>query len=187
MAIYTRSGDTGDTSLADGSRCSKSHPRVEAYGALDEANSALGHARAATADPDLDATLRFLQHRLFNCSSILASPAEPAEGAPAICAEDVAFLERSVDRLMDAAGPMRHFVVPAGGETASRLHVARAALRRAERRACALAATEEVDPLVLAFVNRGSDLLFAAARYAAAADDNGDEQWDPTAPTPELD
>jgi cob(I)alamin adenosyltransferase len=187
MAIYTRAGDSGETSLANGSRCSKSHPRVEAYGAIDEANSALGHARAAAADAELDAILRFLQHRLLNCSSVLASQVTPAEDAPAISEDDVAFLERCVDTLMEAAGPMRHFIVPAGGELASRLHVARATLRSAERRVCVLSSAEQVDPLVLAFINRGSDVLFAAARYAAAADDRGDEQWDPNSPTPELD
>lgn len=188
MTIYTRAGDGGQTSLADGTRIAKGSPRVEAYGTVDEANSHVGFARAATADPVLDEVLHFMQQRLFNCSSNLATPAEHrSEHTPVISEDDIAFLESAIDRFMKAAGPLEHFVIPAGGETSSRIHLARTIVRRAERRADALASTEEVDPQVLCFLNRSSDVLFAAARYAAAAQDFGDEQWNPAAPIPALD
>lgn len=187
--IYTRTGDAGETSLAGGSRIAKNSTRVEVYGTVDEANSCVGHARAAlevaAADElHLDIMLNFVQHRLFDCSSLLATPAEVRAGRtkpPAIRPEDIAQLESWIDDLTDAVGEIDHFVLPGGCEEACRLHIARTVLRRAERRALDLAAEQpdEVDAIVLQFLNRLSDLLFTMARYANHVYGVGDVFWDP--------
>lgn len=187
--IYTRTGDTGETSLVGGSRIPKNSARVEAYGTVDEANSCVGHARAAlevaaAQDLALDAMLDFVQHRLFDCSSLLATPAEVRAGragGPAIRADDITRLESWIDELTAAAGEIDHFVLPAGCEEACRLHIARTVVRRAERRIIDLAseAPDEVDPAVRKFINRLSDLLFTMARYANHTYGAGDVFWDP--------
>ncbi|PKQ15512.1 MAG: ATP:cob(I)alamin adenosyltransferase [Actinobacteria bacterium HGW-Actinobacteria-7] len=185
MTIYTRRGDHGQTSLADGTRVSKTAARVEAYGAVDEANSAIGFARAALDDPYLDEILHFVQQRLFNCSSSLAFPGA-SEPAPTIDPEDVAFLERAIDACQARTGELTQFLLEAGAESACRLHVARAIMRRAERRIYSLDAEEPVAKQVLAFINRSSDLLFAAARYCNATEDVPEETWDRDAARPAL-
>ena len=175
--LYTRTGDGGATSLADGARVDKADPRIEAYGAIDEANAAVGAARADVSDARLDATLAFVQQRLYNCSSSIAHSAP--EASPASIADgDVASLERAIDELEARTGAIRGFVLPAGCRAAALLHVARTACRRAERRAFALSSTAPVDANVLKFLNRASDLLFAAARYANRAEGRGDVLWD---------
>lgn len=187
MGIYTRSGDHGQTSLTDGSRVSKSSARIDAIGAIDEAASTIGFARAAIADGPLDDILRFLQQRLMNCSSNLATPADrhTAE-TPGVTADDIAFVESAIDRLVELAGGVRGFVLPAGGETSSRIHLARTSVRNAERRCDWLAASYTVDGSVMAFLNRASDALFACALYAASLDDVEGEPWDAAANAPKL-
>ncbi|HEY5540244.1 MAG TPA: ATP:cob(I)alamin adenosyltransferase, partial [Coriobacteriia bacterium] len=113
MGIYTRRGDAGETALADGSRTSKASPRVEAYGSVDEAAAAVGFARQVATDATLDATLRFAQQRLLNCSSTLADPR--AGGSP-VAQADIVFLEAAIDRLSDASGGWSGFVLASGGE-----------------------------------------------------------------------
>lgn len=185
MPIYTRRGDRGETSLADGTRVRKDSDRVEAYGAVDEANSALGLARAVVSDPALTDVLRFAQQRLFNCSASLAAPPDSVTAAtPRIAEKDVSALESAIDRFETVTGPPVGFVVEGGCEAAARLHTARAILRRAERRIVTLDAEQPVDPHVLAFVNRLSDLLFASARYANAMAGTPEEPWDRHAPVP---
>ncbi len=201
MAIYTGRGDGGETSLGDGSRVPKDSPRVEAYGALDEACSAVGFARAALGDivpsatgPDepsgdaaaldlLGRDLAFLQQRLMNCASALAMPGA-SNGAPAISPADVAAVEHAIDRCAALSGPWRGFVLPAGCEAAVRLHLARAITRRAERRLDALARTDALPDNVSAFVNRASDLLFSAAGAANALSGAAEQPWDPDQPAP---
>ncbi|MBW6469174.1 MAG: cob(I)yrinic acid a,c-diamide adenosyltransferase [Coriobacteriia bacterium] len=190
--IYTRTGDAGETSLVGGSRVAKNSSRVEAYGTVDEANSCVGHARAALGtaagdDVRLESILDFVQHRLFDCSSLLATPAEvraARTAGPSIRAEDITRLESWIDELTAAAGEVDHFILPAGCEVACRLHIARTVVRRAERRVIDLAseAPGEVDPAVRKFVNRLSDLLFTMARYANHAYGAGDVFWDPRTP-----
>lgn len=187
MGIYTRQGDAGKTSLADGRRVSKTSLRVEAYGTVDEAGSAIGLARATVCDPLLDQVLLFTQQRLLNCSSSLAMPSDSATAqTPVIDPEDVHSLERAIDRFTERSGAMTHFVIEGGCETACRLQLARAIMRRAERRVHALNAVESVAEQVLCFLNRCSDLLFAAARYANATQDCREERWDPAAERPVL-
>lgn len=185
MSISTGTGDEGMTSLGDGTRVSKSSARVEAYGSVDEANSAVGFARVAVSDTYLEELLRFIQHRLSNCTSTLASP-QPRNDSPTpiVTADDVAVLEVAVDRLETRVGSLSSFVVESGCESAARLYVARATVRRAERRVVALAELEPVAENVLAFLNRTSDVLFSGARCANALAGSGDEPWDAACEAP---
>lgn len=187
MSIYTRRGDDGTTSLADGSRASKASPRIEAGGALDEAMCVVGLARVVTSDTYLEELLGFIQHRLLNCAGLVAVAGGAArEQSLDIAAEDVAALEAAIDRLEARAGKMTNFVLPGGCEAAARLHVARSVIRRAERRLVELAESEPLSPRVLEFVNRTSDVLFAAARWANALAGWPDEAWDPSRPAPDA-
>ncbi len=185
--IYTRGGDEGETSLADGTRVPKDSLRVEAYGTIDEANAAIGLVRASLqvmVDEEalLDRILEFVQQRLMNCASRVATPEESTTATtPVITTEDVQRLERSIDELLESAGEIGQFVLPTGCEEAARLHVARTVVRRAERQLVQLSKLKPVDPLVMQFVNRLSDLLFAAARYANTVYGTGDVFWDPPA------
>lgn len=181
-SIYTGTGDGGETSLVGGDRVSKSSRRVDAYGAIDEANSAVGLARAASPATEMDSVLEFVQQRLMNIASRLATPSGSTDhSTPSVDHSDVERLEIGIDEYLSLAGDAAGFVLPCGCELASRLHVARATVRRAERRLVALAEEEPVDEEVLRFVNRVSDLLFAAARAANASEGPGDRCWDPEA------
>lgn len=185
-SIYTRTGDKGQTSLADGSRVDKTAARVEAYGTVDEANSWVGAARSFCGDELLDRVLEFLQHRLYNCSSNVATPPTGELEPVTVSADDVALLERAIDRFEERSGRIAGFVLPGGGRVAGLLHVARTVCRRAERSLWALADDEQLDATVLRFVNRSSDLLFAAARYANAIDADGDVEWNKDLPVPQI-
>jgi cob(I)alamin adenosyltransferase len=178
--IYTRSGDPGETSLPDGARIRKDDPRIELFGALDEANCLIGLARVNVVDSDVDALLEFLQHRLFNCAGCLSS-GKPSAEMPSIVPDDVAALESAIDRFTDRLGGFRGFMLPGCDETSARLHVARAAVRSAERAAVRLDATAPVDAEVLRFLNRASDLLYAAARFTGAGNECA---WRPDAVRP---
>ena len=180
MPIYTRTGDDGTTSLADGSRVAKDTARIELFGTLDEATSHIGLARVHVADSDLDEVLSFLQHRLLNCSACLAS-VEPAQGVPRIETADVEALERATDRYAKRVSGLTGFMLPGCDEPSARLHVARTVMRRAERRAVSLARSEPVPPEVLAFLNRAGDFLYIAARYAGGG---GECPWHPDQPRP---
>ncbi len=180
--IYTRTGDKGATGLADGSRLAKHDARMEAIGAVDEANSALGMALAALAG-DAAKDLRRLQNDLFDLGADLATPGDdfaPSETMLRIVPAQTEWLERRIDSLNDRLEPLRSFILPGGGEAAARVHVARAAVRRAERAMTALAAQAPVNPAALAFVNRLSDYLFVLAR-SLNADGEGDVLWQPGA------
>jgi cob(I)alamin adenosyltransferase len=180
MAIYTRSGDEGSTSLPDGTRVRKSDPRIELFGALDEANCLIGLARVNVVDSDLDHVLEFLQHRLFNCSACLATT-QPRSDMPRVAPEDTAALEAAIDRYTERLGGFRGFMLPGCDETSARLHVARAVMRRAERAAVRLAAAEQADKDVIIFLNRASDLLYTAARFVGAGNECA---WRPDAVRP---
>jgi len=184
--IYTRTGDAGTTALLDGTRVPKHAPRIEALGAVDEICSWLGAARAFCEDRLLLDVLEFAGQRLYNCSSVAVSPAGGTVAAPPISVADVEFVERAIDRFEERTGALAAFVLPGGNRAAGLLHVARAVCRRAERRLWSLAEREEVDEVVLVFLNRCSDLLFAAARYANAVAGKGDARWDPERPIPEI-
>jgi cob(I)alamin adenosyltransferase len=182
MALYTRTGDDGDTGLADGSRTSKASVRVEAYGTIDEANCAVGFARCAVTGEALDATLQFAQQRLFNCSSALAR-IRAHDSTPSVYPADIAVLEAAIDSQAGGTA-FRGFTLPSGCEAASRLHLARTVVRRAERRTVALSQEALVDPMILAFLNRLSDLLFAAARAECLRAGTTPDVWDVNAAPP---
>lgn len=176
--IYTRTGDAGTTGLVDGSRVSKADPRIAAIGDVDEANSAIGVA-IATLDGGgaVRADLLRFQNDLFDLGADLATP-DGIDGALRVTAGQVAAVERAIDRLNANLDPLTSFILPGGSEVAARVHIARAAVRRAERAACALHAAEAVNPAALAYLNRLSDLLFVLGR---AINSNGmaDVLWVP--------
>lgn len=183
--IYTRMGDGGMTRLVTGDEVAKSHPRVAAYGEVDETNAALGFARRALEDPKLDAILARIQNDLFDLGADLATPGpdEALAHAPLrIAASQVDRLEREIDALNAALAPLTSFVLPGGTEAAARLHVARTACRRAERTTVGFAMTEPgaVNPEAVRYLNRLSDLLFVAARWANDKG-AGDVLWVPGA------
>jgi cob(I)alamin adenosyltransferase len=173
--IYTKSGDAGDTGLGDGTRVPKDHPRVAAYGAVDELNAALGLA-VAHAAPDAD-LLRSIQNDLFDVGADLCLPAGDGLRVTAAQAER---LEREIDRVNERLRPLTSFVLPGGSPAAAWLHLARTVCRRAERAVVALSHAEPVNPQAVIYLNRLSDLLFVLAR-AANADGTADVLWVPGA------
>ena len=167
--IYTRTGDKGSTRLATGQTVSKSDQRVETYGSVDETNACIGLARIHTTG-DFDALLARLQNELFDLGADLATPAKPDEAPGAalrILDSQVDRLEREIDDLNDQLPPLTSFVLPGGTQAAAALHLARTVCRRAERDAVRLTeAGEQVSGPAMRYLNRLSDLLFVAARFA---------------------
>jgi cob(I)alamin adenosyltransferase len=171
--IYTRTGDDGTTGLATGERVDKCDPRVEAYGAIDETNSALG---MLLAEPNVPTLLREcltrVQHELFEVGSELSLP-----GYRGVSAEHVQHLERDLDELNAPLPPLAEFVLPGGNRAAAICHLARTICRRAERRTWAAAKVTAVNSDVLRYLNRLSDLLFVAARCLARQDGGRETLW----------
>jgi cob(I)alamin adenosyltransferase len=163
--IYTKGGDTGETSLADGSRVAKDAARVEAYGAVDEANSTIGLARLHAADED-DAALARIQNDLFDLGADLATPWDETRTGLRILASQTLRLEREIDAMNADLMPLDSFILPGGTPLAAALHLARTVTRRAERRAVTLAAAEPVNPEAVRYLNRLSDHLFVLGRKA---------------------
>ncbi len=166
MKIYTKTGDAGTTGLFGGGRVSKASDRVDAYGAVDELNSALGLARTLRFDDDVDALLELIQSELFTVGAELATLPGRSSGSAPVSDAEVAVLERAIDRWQAELPTLQSFVLPGGAEAAAHLHVARTVCRRAERRVVALAATEDVRGEVMRYLNRLGDLLFVLARLA---------------------
>jgi cob(I)alamin adenosyltransferase len=164
MKIYTKTGDDGETGLFGGPRVRKDHPRIAAYGEIDELNAALGLARASGLVAEIDQTIDRVQHELFAVGSELATPDPARHGTRWIGGADVAALESDIDRWQRELAPLRNFILPGGSHAAALLHLARCICRRAERNIVALAANEPVAANLLAYVNRLSDLLFVLAR-----------------------
>ncbi len=169
--LYTRTGDLGTTSLVSGDRVIKSHPRLEAYGTIDELNAWIG---VLVTDPDMPqsqtAILLTIQHRLFDLGAYLATPT-PSEGEmpqiPSLGHSAISRIERVIDELDDAVPPLNRFVLPGGTRLSAWIHVARTVCRRAERHMVALNAMADtyVDPNAIRYVNRLSDYLFVLSRY----------------------
>ena len=177
--IYTRTGDDGTTGLVDGSRVSKADPRMAAIGDVDEANSAIGVARAALGPGSFSEMLARIQNDLFDLGADLATPMG-IEGALRIVPAQVEWLEERIDHLNSALDPLTSFILPAGEPAAAALHLARAVVRRAERTAVAAAAQVALRPETITYLNRLSDLLFVAAR-AMNRHGAGDVLWVPGA------
>ena len=167
MKIYTKAGDTGETSLLGGGRVPKDHVRVAAYGDVDETNAAIGVVRAL-AQPPLDQLLFGVQKDLFAIGAQLADPTQKVaarRAKAAITAAHVRRLEKAIDARQERLPPLRSFVLPGGTPTASLLHQARTVCRRAERSVVTLARGGHVDAQIVAYLNRLSDLLFVLARF----------------------
>ena len=169
--IYTRTGDAGTTRLATGQTVSKSDLRVETYGAVDETNACVGLARVHLAhDPEFDAMLARVQNELFDLGADLATPLKPDEAAGSklrILDSQVARLEAEIDQLNDELPGLKSFILPGGAPAAAALHLARTVSRRAEREAVRLVeAGEPVSAPAMRYLNRLSDFLFVAARWA---------------------
>jgi cob(I)alamin adenosyltransferase len=178
--IYTRTGDTGETGLFGRGRVSKASPRVEAYGEVDELNAAIGWAAASASDERIAKLLTSLQADLFAIGAHLAAPGRTA-GLPDLPADRAAEMESWIDAAEAELPELRSFILPGGSNSGAALHVARTVCRRAERRVVALAEAEAVDPAILVYLNRLSDLLFTAARLANHRAGEPETRWEPRA------
>ena len=174
--IYTRGGDTGETSLGDGSRVAKTDPRVEAVGDVDELNSLVGWARAVDGAPPV---LERIQNELFDLGADLATPAGGKKTRLRVTQESIDAIETACDDANADLEPLKSFVLPGGTELAARLYVARGVCRRAERRVLRV---PDSSPRVAVYLNRLSDLLFILARQANA--DGGELLWRPGGESP---
>jgi len=182
VKIYTKTGDAGETSLAGGSRVPKDDVRVAAYGDVDEANAAIGSARATPPADLADPLLAEVQRDLFAIGGALASRDPAALRAEqraklGVTAERIRALERAIDDAERDLAPLRQFVLPAGAPKAAALHLARTVCRRAERSTVRLAHEQPVAPEILAYLNRLSDLLFVLARLANLRAGQPDVMW----------
>jgi cob(I)alamin adenosyltransferase len=185
--VYTRAGDDGKTALLGGRRVSKDHPRVEAYGCLDELNTGVGLCRAAVAAEKipaaarraLDVALREIQNRLFDLGSVLSAPdVKAAARLPLPGAEEIGALEASMDVMNRSLKPLKSFVLPGGCAANAWLHHCRASCRRAERRVVTLSKKETVPADGVRYLNRLSDWFFVAARFASAKAKAPEHLWE---------
>lgn len=181
MRIYTRTGDTGETGLFGGGRVAKDHPRVAAYGDVDELNSALGMARAEAPSELFDSELEAIQRDLFSIGGHLATPdpekVRAALAKASLSSGRVEDFERGIDSADAELPALRAFILPAGTSKGAALHFARTVCRRAERSVVALAREQEVPELFLVYLNRLSDYLFVLARLANHRGGRGDVTW----------
>ena len=178
MKIYTKTGDTGKTSLFGGRRVSKDDIRVEACGTVDELNSAVGLCRAMNTVKEVDEDLEKIQNDLFTLGAELATPssAEKKSVRP-IGPEDVQRLETRIDEIAGKLPPLSEFILPGGNRTAAQLHLARSICRRAERRVVTLHHTDPVGSSVTVYLNRLSDFLFTMARWVNLLGDTSETTW----------
>lgn len=179
MKIYTKTGDAGETSLFDGTRVRKTDARVAAYGDVDELQACIGAARAAGLDPDLTEMCVTMQRDLFAVGARLADPSRKIAARvekAVVTDEQVTVLEQWIDRLDHELPALRHFILSGGTAPAASLQVARAVCRRAERAALAIGA-DQVEPVVLTYLNRVSDLLFMMARAANYRAGLAETEW----------
>jgi len=178
VKIYTRTGDGGETSLFDGTRARKDDARVDAYGEVDELNAWLGFVRASDPDGTVNDALLLIQRDLFALGAQLADPGDklaPRVTKAVIADDHVVRLEALIDRLEDGLPALRRFILAGGTQTGAALHVARTVCRRAERRIVGL--EPPVDPVLVRYVNRLSDLLFVLARHENHRAGAGETEW----------
>jgi cob(I)alamin adenosyltransferase len=178
MKIYTKTGDTGDTSLFGGQRVPKSSLRIEAYGTVDELNAQIGVVRALQPDAEWDNLLKKIQNQLFVLGADLAAPFNAAPASlKRIRQDDIQFLEETIDRLDVQLDPLKSFILPGGSCVSAQLHVARTVCRRAERFVDALGRKEEIGTYPLVYLNRLADLLFVAARFVNKRTGMEETKW----------
>jgi len=180
--VYTKQGDEGFTRLGDGTKVPKDHPRVVAYGEVDLANSVVGVVRTALKDPELDAVLEDIQHRLFDLGGVLCVPGTDETAFTAMLDDRIRRLESLMDGWMEAQGPLEEFILPGGAPASAHLHVARCHVRRAEQLVMTLHRTEPVNTAAIRYLNRLSDALFVMAREANRRTGVSDVTWKPAAP-----
>lgn len=182
LRIYTKTGDKGETGLFGGRRVSKASPRVEAYGTVDELNAFIGLARSYSSESDIRDMLVEIQRNLFELGADLATPIEvqSTRPIPRISDVEVSNVEQAIDRLESKLEPVRRFILPSGHPEAAVLHTARAVCRRAERLVVALSIRESVNPKVIIYLNRLSDLLFEMARTVNARKAVSEAEWVPS-------
>lgn len=179
MKIYTKTGDDGTTGLFNGSRVPKSHLRVESYGTVDELNSIIGLVTTYELNDALKNPLRYINSKLFTLGSDLATPIEPPAKFEIIRIniDDINWLECEIDKMTSQLPPLRNFILPGGTRIAGLLHLARTVCRRAERIAVELSGYEQLGDYIIKYLNRLSDYLFTAARYANFLAAVEDEKW----------
>ena len=176
MKVYTKTGDKGTTSLVGGKRVSKAHPRVDAYGTVDELISYIGVIRSYDVDPHYKDVLYKIQDRLMVCAALLASDGESTKTLPHISAEDITLLENEIDMMDSVLPPLNHFVLPGGCLPNAFCNVARSVCRRAERGVIGLTDEFDIDENIPQYLNRLSDYLFVLSRKLAK-DFNADEVY----------
>ena len=177
--IYTKTGDDGTTGLFGGARLPKDHIRIEAYGTVDELNAVIGWLMSTFKDQETDQLLQTIQSRLFTVGSNLASQPGKNMITPDLLDEDVKLIEEAIDRMQDTLPPLKHFIMPGGSASVSAAHLARTVCRRAERRCVTLGQTDEVDPIIILYLNRLSDFFFVLARWLGAKEGVEEIKWMP--------
>ncbi len=165
MKIYTKTGDTGQTSLLSGERIEKSAIRIEAYGTVDELNSFLGLLRTEIEDRDICEQLNTIQNKLFNLGSLLATEKETTFKLPKIEESDIFFLEKKIDEMNEILPALKNFILPGGNRAVAMCHVCRTVCRRAERNAVRIPNHTSTDTLCIKYLNRLSDYFFVLSRY----------------------
>ncbi|MDZ7715809.1 MAG: cob(I)yrinic acid a,c-diamide adenosyltransferase [Balneolaceae bacterium] len=180
MKIYTKKGDSGQTSLFGGSRVSKSSARIEAYGTVDELNSVIGLAASYSLSPKGTKWAKKVQESLFVLGADLATPPSIKDRhRQNLEEEEIAFLEEAIDKMEEDLEPLKNFILPGGAEAGATLHVARTVCRRAERATVACSKQEKVSDETIKFLNRLSDFLFVLARYENKHAGTAEETWQP--------
>jgi cob(I)alamin adenosyltransferase len=180
MKIYTKTGDSGDTSLFGGQRVPKDALRIEAYGTVDELNSVIGIVLADSPDPLIAKILTQVQHQLFELGADLATPRAGARaGIKRLEPRDASALEKHIDAVESHLKPLRSFILPGGSPVAARLHFARTVCRRAERIVVRLSRNEDIGEGITMYLNRLSDLLFVLARHANSSAAVAEVKWKP--------
>jgi len=179
--IYTRTGDKGETSLFGGARLSKDNIRIEAYGSIDELNSAVGYLFELTTDKQVREMLFITQNKLFNIGSVLAVDPSKDFDMPGVSSSDIKTLEDEIDRMDSALPELKQFVLPSGHSSAAWAHMSRTICRRAERRVVTLGGAQDVPVDILTYLNRLSDYLFTLARFLLHLNNAQEVTWDPKA------
>lgn len=182
MKIYTKAGDKGTTSLIGGTKVSKAHLRIEAYGTVDELNSYIGLCKDLLTDQNSNTVLQEIQDRLFTIGAALACDPEKETKMkiPDLKEEDITLLEKEIDKMNERLPPMTSFILPGGHIIVSHIHISRCICRRAERCCVRLEAEQnEVEPIIIKYLNRLSDYLFVLARYAGHLLNIAELPWKP--------
>lgn len=179
MKIYTKTGDDGTTGLFNGARVKKNNNRVELYGTTDELNSIIGLAAASNPQSDINSDLQWINNRIFDLGSDLATPLDPPPKfeVPRIGESHIHWLESKIDEYDESLEPLKTFILPGGSMQAAFLHQARTVCRRAERLAVSLTENENLGEYAVKFLNRLSDYLFTAARYSNFLQSVPDKKW----------